>query len=52
MSNRIPKATAEKILFLPLNRLKKSPRNVRQIPHDGAMFRRSPDNKGAGVGYR
>ena len=37
MSNRHQQqAAAEDTLFVPLNRLKKSPRNVRKLPHGKA----------------
>ncbi len=36
MSNRTNAAADAKIVFVPLNRLKKSPKNVRKIPHTKA----------------
>jgi len=36
MSNRTKTAAAAKIIFVPLNKLKKSPKNVRKIPHTKA----------------
>jgi ParB family transcriptional regulator, chromosome partitioning protein len=36
MSNRTTKDAAENIVFVPLNKLKKSPKNVRQVPHTKA----------------
>jgi ParB family chromosome partitioning protein len=39
MSNRTMKDAATNILFVPLNRLKKSPKNVRKVPHTKAEIR-------------
>ena len=36
MSNRGKKDVSENILFVPLNKLKKSPKNVRKVPHTKA----------------
>jgi ParB family transcriptional regulator, chromosome partitioning protein len=36
MSNRTKAPAAAKIIFVPLNKLKKSPKNVRKIPHTKA----------------
>ena len=36
MSNRSTKDVSKSILFVPLNRLKKSPKNVRKVPHTSA----------------
>jgi ParB family transcriptional regulator, chromosome partitioning protein len=36
MSNRTTKDAVSNILFVPLNKLKKSPKNVRQVPHTKA----------------
>jgi ParB family chromosome partitioning protein len=36
MSNRSTKDVSKNILFVPLNRLKKSPKNVRKVPHTSA----------------
>ena len=36
MSNRTTKDAGKNILFVPLNRLRKSPKNVRQVPHTKA----------------
>ena len=36
MSNRSTKDASKDILFVPLNRLKKSPKNVRKVPHTKA----------------
>jgi ParB family chromosome partitioning protein len=33
MSNRTAKDASTNILFVPLNKLKRSPKNVRQVPH-------------------
>jgi ParB family chromosome partitioning protein len=39
MSNRSTKDASKDILFVPLNRLKKSPKNVRKVPHTKAEIR-------------
>ena len=39
MSNRSTKDATKDILFVPLNRLKKSPKNVRKVPHTKAEIR-------------
>jgi len=39
MSNRSAKDVSKNILFVPLNRLKKSPKNVRKLPHTKADIR-------------
>jgi hypothetical protein len=36
MSNRLAKDASKDIVFVPLNRLKKSPKNVRKVPHTKA----------------
>jgi len=36
MSNRAAKDVSKNILFVPLDRLKKSPKNVRKVPHTSA----------------
>jgi ParB family chromosome partitioning protein len=36
MSNRLPKDASKDIVFVPLSRLKKSPKNVRKVPHTKA----------------
>ena len=39
MSNRSTKDVSKNILFVPLNRLKKSPKNVRKVPHTKAEIK-------------
>jgi ParB family chromosome partitioning protein len=39
MSNRKAQDASKNILFVPLNRLKKSPKNVRKVPHSKADIR-------------
>ena len=39
MSNRTTKNASKDIVFVPLNRLKKSPKNVRRVPHTKAEIR-------------
>ena len=39
MSNRSTKDASKDILFVPLNRLKKSPKNVRKVPHTKAEIK-------------
>jgi hypothetical protein len=39
MSNRTAKDVSKNILFVPLDRLKKSPKNVRKVPHTSADIR-------------
>lgn len=39
MSNRSTKDASKDIVFVPLNRLKKSPKNVRQVPHTKAEIK-------------
>ena len=41
MSNRTTKDLSKNILFVPLNRLKKSPKNVRKVPHTKADIQAS-----------
>ena len=36
MSNRTAKDASKNIVFVPLSRLKKSPKNVRKLPHTNA----------------
>jgi ParB family chromosome partitioning protein len=39
MSNRLAKDASKDIVFVPLSRLKKSPKNVRKVPHTKADIR-------------